>query len=214
MKYRLAMFDFDGTLVDSAEWFLGAINEMADEFGFDHFDPVKHAHLRNLEALEVMRRLRTPLWKLPAIMRRSRELAARDAHKIRPFAGVHEMLGRLDAGGVQIAVVTSNGEQNVRKILGAAPVQQFHCGAGLMGKAPKIRAALKAAGVQAKEAIYVGDEIRDIHASRKAGVPFGAVTWGYTTIQALQPFSPDEIFDGVAEIADKILAPSGQASLR
>ena len=34
MKYKLAIFDFDGTLADSFPWFLGIINDVADKYRF------------------------------------------------------------------------------------------------------------------------------------------------------------------------------------
>lgn len=33
MRYRLAIFDFDGTLADSFSWFLGVVNRLADDSG-------------------------------------------------------------------------------------------------------------------------------------------------------------------------------------
>ena len=38
MTYRLAIFDFDGTLADSFPWFLGVVNRLADEHGFLLFE--------------------------------------------------------------------------------------------------------------------------------------------------------------------------------
>ena len=34
MPYQLAIFDFDGTLADSSDWFLRNFDDMADRFGF------------------------------------------------------------------------------------------------------------------------------------------------------------------------------------
>jgi phosphoglycolate phosphatase-like HAD superfamily hydrolase len=33
-RYKLAIFDFDGTLADSFPWFIGAVNDAAARFGF------------------------------------------------------------------------------------------------------------------------------------------------------------------------------------
>jgi phosphoglycolate phosphatase len=56
----------------------------------------------------------------------------------------------------------------------------------VFGKASRIRAVLKRCGIAAHEAIYIGDSGTDAEASRKAGVDFGAVHWGYATIGALR----------------------------
>lgn len=200
------MFDFDGTLADSGQWFLEIMNDLADEFGFDRMRDEDRELLRNLEAMEVMRRLRTPLWKMPMIMKRVREWGRRDAHKIPVFPGVNAMLRALREGGVITAAVSSNSEENIRTILGpenCALITHFRSGASLLGKKHKIRRALKDAGVAPHEAIYIGDEIRDARAAREAGVPFGAVSWGYTTIGALRDQKPDEVFASMEEIAAK-----------
>jgi phosphoglycolate phosphatase len=72
------------------------------------------------------------------------------------------MLEAVRACGVRIAVVSSNDEQNVRRVLdgAAAHVGHFACGASLFGKAGKIRGVLKALRVEPAGAILVGDEAR------------------------------------------------------
>ena len=50
------------------------------------------------------------------------------------------------------------------------------------------RKVLKQSGVSAAEAISISDEIRDLDASVQEKIPFGAVAWGYTNIDA--PHSP------------------------
>jgi phosphoglycolate phosphatase len=38
MNYALAIFDLDGTLVDSFPWFLGVVNDFASDYGFRRID--------------------------------------------------------------------------------------------------------------------------------------------------------------------------------
>jgi phosphoglycolate phosphatase-like HAD superfamily hydrolase len=39
--------------------------------------------------------------------------------------------------------------------------------------------------------IYIGDEIRDVKAAKKAAIPVAAVGWGFNSAGALEAFSPD-----------------------
>ena len=39
--------------------------------------------------------------------------------------------------------------------------------------------------------LYVGDEVRDIEAAKKAGIRIAAVTWGYNSKKALEAYKPD-----------------------
>ena len=65
---------------------------------------------------------------------------------------------------------------------------------------------LKRSGVAAAEAITIGDEARDIEASRAAGIACGAVKWGYATPALLQSLAPNLLFDSVDEIPERIAA--------
>jgi phosphoglycolate phosphatase-like HAD superfamily hydrolase len=47
--------------------------------------------------------------------------------------------------------------------------------------------------ISREEVIYVGDEIRDIEASRKAGVPVIAVSWGLNNGKIPESIKPDQI---------------------
>lgn len=204
MKYRLVIFDFDGTLADSGQWFLSIMNDLADEFHFKRMSKDEQAQLRRLEAREVMRQLGAPAWRLPQIMKRVREWARRDAAQIKPFPGVERMFSELRAAGIQIGIVSSNAEENICNVLGPATcahINYFRCGASLMGKQAKLRQLLRDAKVPASQAMYVGDELRDATAARQAGMAFGAVSWGYTPIEALRERQPEAAFGNVLEIS-------------
>ena len=208
LKYRAAIFDFDGTLADSGLWFLRVINELAVEFGFRPIRPEDHEKIRSYSAGEVIKLLGLPLWKMPRVMIATRQRAARDWETIELFPGVTTMLRDLRKGGLTLAVVSSNSEETIRKVLHAknAPaMDHFACGASLFGKAVKLRRMLKQAGLTARECIYIGDEIRDATAAREVGMSFGAVAWGYTTMDALQAHAPAERFAKVPEIARTLL---------
>jgi phosphoglycolate phosphatase len=71
----------------------------------------------------------------------------------------------------------------------------------MFGKASKFRQVLRQTGVAAANAIAIGDETRDIEASRKAGIACGAVGWGYATPVLLRTHNPDHLFDAPADIA-------------
>jgi phosphoglycolate phosphatase len=121
------------------------------------------------------------------------------------FDGVDAALRALHAQGVRLAVVSSNSEHNVRKVLGQelpALVDSFDCGASIFGKASRIRAALRLAGVTPRDAIYVGDQGTDADAAHKAGVAFGAVHWGYATIESLRRHAPSIEFESPAALLD------------
>lgn len=221
MRYRLAIFDLDGTLADSFPWFLEVVNDVADRFGFRRIQDHEVDTLRGYDARRMIRHLRTPAWKLPLIARHMRARMAADIDRIQLFPGVDTLLRGLHDAGVTIAVVTSNSEANVRRLLGpenAALVGHFGCGASLLGKRRTLRRVLRASGVAAAEAVKIGDEIRDLHAARAAGMAFYAVGWGYTDPAALAAHAPDGLFHGMDALARALtpgaLPPSPDPSAR
>jgi phosphoglycolate phosphatase len=207
VKYRLAIFDFDGTLADSLPWFRQAINRLADRHGFKRIETNELGRLRGYSARQMVAHLGVPAWKLPRLSIELRTLMAEEIQQIRPFAGVGAMLEGLSDRGVALAVVTSNADDNVRRVLGAAHaplIRHYACGASLFGKRGKLRGVLKHSGVRPGEALFIGDELRDLDAARGEGVPFGAVAWGYTHVAVLAAQAPAEVFTAVGEIVDKI----------
>src|SRR5215204_798138 len=100
--------------------------------------------------------LGVPAWKLPLIARHMRSLSARDIDELQLFNGIDTVLRSLSKAGLVLAVVSSNSEENVRRLLGpglAELIGHFACGASLFGKAAKLRKVLKASGVSPAEVI-------------------------------------------------------------
>ena len=209
MACRLAIFDLDGTLADSFPWFLDAMPGVADRFGFRRVaGPEEREMLRGLGPREVLRRLEVPRWRLPIIARHVRRLKAESAGAIPLFPRVPCMLGALSGAGVVLALATSDSEANARRTLGAgnaALIRHWGCGAPLLGKPRALRRVLRASGLPAEAAVFVGDEVRDAEAARAAGIAFGAVAWGYGAAAALRAQRPAFVFERVAEVAPALL---------
>jgi phosphoglycolate phosphatase len=211
MPYKLAIFDFDGTLADSFPWFATVINDTADKFRFRRIAPHEIDGLRGKSSREMMQLLGVSAWKLPFIARYIRKRKAQDLHAIPLFAEAPVALRRLSEAGVTLAMVSSNSEANIRKMFGsetAALIAHYECGSSLHGKAKRFRAVLRKSGLMPAEAISIGDELRDIDAARAAGIAFGAVTWGYTHGAAMRAAKPDFVFDTFDEIMETIAAPA------
>ena len=215
MPYRLIIFDFDGTLADSAAWMARALNQAADRFGFRRVSDEEIAMLRGHDSRAVIRYLGVPARKLPLIARHLRERVAADAANIPLFPGTHDMLRILAERGVATAVVSSNSEANVRRILGPGStplIGCYECGASLFGKAARFRRVLKRTGIPKQAVICIGDEARDIEAAVSVGLASGAAAWGYATPELLARQRPTMTFARMAEIVDRLTVPAGRGS--
>jgi phosphoglycolate phosphatase len=147
---------------------------------------------------------------MPLIARHMRVLAAQDIDLIRLFDGVALILRRLSEEGFRLAIVSSNDEMNVRRVLGAelaGLVHQYECGASIFGKAAKFRRVLRSSGIPATDTICIGDEIRDHEAATAAGLRFGAVVWGFTRGDVLRALQPAAVFETPQEMMATLLGP-------
>jgi phosphoglycolate phosphatase len=208
MRYSLVILDLDGTLADSFPWFQRNLNDVADRFGFRRVAEGDVDMLRHAGTRDILHHLDVPLWKVPMIASHMRRLKAAHIAEIPLFDGVDAMLRALADAGLRLALVSSDSNANVRRVLGksAALFNDFECGAAIFGKAAKFRRILKRAGVDAAQAIAIGDETRDLEAARETGIACGAVTWGYAAPNALKAREPDLIFERMDDIARTLIA--------
>jgi len=159
--------------------------------------PEEIDELRSLSAPQLVRHLQIPFWKMPLIANHLRQRMKKEREGISLFPGVNELLAQLHAAGVILALVTSNSYDNVLGVLGAenlALMSYVEYDIPMLGKRARYRKVLKQSRVSASEALSISDEIRDLEASIQAKIPFGAVAWGYTNIDALKARAPAEVF--------------------
>jgi phosphoglycolate phosphatase len=212
-RYRLAIFDFDGTLANSLPWFRASFQDMITRFDLAPVGADEIEGLRSMSARQIMARLNVPMWRLPVIVSdmRKRKLAVADETPL--FDGVAALLAELQRVGIQTAIVSSDGEESVRRVLGptAGLISRFDCGAAIFGKHRKFRRVARHFGTKPADTICIGDELRDIEAARAAGMDSGAVAWGYAFPAALQAARPTHFFSSIAEITQRLASPAATA---
>ena len=205
-RYRLAIFDFDGTLANSLPWFRASFQDTIARFDLAPVSSEELEGMRGLSAREIMARLKVSMWQLPAIVSdmRKRKLAA--ASETPLFAGIPAMLTDLQRLGIKTAIVSSDSEASVRQVLGptASLITRFDCGAAVFGKHWKFRRVARKLGAKPSETICIGDEIRDIEAANATGMDSGAVAWGYALPGALQAAGPTHFFNSIEEITQRL----------
>lgn len=205
MAYDLIIFDFDGTLADSAEWFFDALEDAAEAFGFLKVTPAAVEQLHAFGMKEMLRAIEVPLDRLSAIEEHMRQRGSENIAALRLFEGVPEVLTALRLRGAKLAVVSSNSESVVRAVLGptlAGYMDGFGCSAPAFGKEAKLLETITRSGVEVSRAIYVGDEVRDIEAAQTVGMASAAVAWGFMAPSALERLKPSMIIDHVGAVAE------------
>jgi phosphoglycolate phosphatase len=203
------LFDFDGTLADSLPVIVDITNRLAPEFGYRPTPYEEIEALKGLSTRQLIRYSGISMLRIPALLRRLRaELKAYSTH-ISPHGGIPAAIRHLHGQNYALAVVTSNTPDVVNGFLAAHSLQ--HCflsvdgGGTLFGKGRLIAKCIERHKFCPETTVYVGDEVRDIHAARAAGIRSIAVTWGFNSRNSLVAAQPHWLVDdpmalqGIAE---------------
>jgi phosphoglycolate phosphatase len=206
VPFKLIVWDFDGTLADSLPAAVAIFNRLSAEM---RFKPVTDlAAARGMSTRQFLRQHGISLWRLPRLVRKFHAAAADHADELKLAAGMSGALDEIAASGVRLGVLSSNREDNIRRCLRANGAEgHFAFVVGyprLFGKGKALRRIMRAERLSRDEVLYVGDELRDVEAAKKAGVKVVAVTWGFQTADILRTGKPDFLASTASELVDLI----------
>ena len=195
--YQTAVFDLDGTLLDSLEDLHLSTNAALAAHGLP---------ARSLE--EVRRFVGNGIRKLveravPAGTGAAEQEAVYEdfcAHYAAhcedhtgPYPGILELLARLRAAGVRLAVVSNKGDFAVQELVARQFPGAFDAilgeneAAGIRKKpAPDmVEAALARMGADRDGMVYIGDSEVDVQTAASVGCPCISCTWGFRSVDDL-----------------------------
>lgn len=192
-KVRAVLFDLDGTLADTAPDLGGAVNRMRvrrglDALPLDVLRPVASAGARGMLAAGMDKHPHDGDYDALRAEFLAEYEAALDRDS-RLFDGVPMLLEHLQRAGLPWGIVTNKITRFALPVVRALGLQ----GTGVLiagDTTPHAKphpeplwAACRALGVPPDEAVYVGDDQRDIDAARAAGMPSVAAAYGYLGLE-------------------------------
>jgi phosphoglycolate phosphatase len=208
LKYRLIVFDWDGTLMDSAQTIVQCIQQASSDFGLEVPDRARASHVIGLGLRDA---LRMAVPALPAERYAAfaeaygRHFLAREG-SMSLFHGVPELLLELCARGHKLAVATGKSRRGLERALEAAGLKECFAGTRCADEThPKPHPAMllelmEALAADPREAVMIGDTSHDIAMARGARVDAVAVTYGAHPAQALRACAPDHCVDSVESL--------------
>jgi phosphoglycolate phosphatase len=210
MIYRTLVFDFDGTIADTLGETRRILNEIGPDYGIRHIEEHEIPHLRHMSLKQLIDHLRIPKRKLPSLLARGTGLMRGNITRLNLIHGMPEVLVEMRGHVESFGVLTSNATANVDLFLRTHGLREhfdfISSTSKLTGKSKHLKAILKTFSLRAEEVLYIGDELRDVKASQKAGIPIAAVTWGFNSRESLVAESPDHVFDHPSEFM-RLLSP-------
>lgn len=191
---RLAIFDCDGTLVDS---FVAIHEAMAAAFRDFGLAPPAQVALRGMIGLSVAEQVAVLAADPPPDLQMALENGYRRHRlsRVDPleplFPGAQACLSTLDREGILMAVATAKSSKGLRATLDRHGLHRhfvnLQTGDHHPGKPnpAMVLTSLAEAGVDAENALVVGDTRYDIEMAVNAGVTAIGVAWGYHDPQSL-----------------------------
>jgi phosphoglycolate phosphatase len=209
---RLAIFDCDGTLVDSQANICMAMEHAFEEKGM--VPPTRNAIRRTvgLSLFEIMREL---LPEAGEAQQRVMAEAYRDSYltlrnnglEHEPlYDGMAALLSELDEGGWLLGVATGKSDRGLDRCLDHHGIKGLFVSLQTADRHPSkphpsmIHQALADSGVEARQAFMIGDTVYDIHMGRAAGCRTIGVGWGYHPLQELHEAGADAVVETMEEL--------------
>jgi phosphoglycolate phosphatase len=189
----LFLFDFDGVLSDSLEFYAEAVGRCLERIG----TPIVRNREDYLALFEgnFYESMAAGGVDLIAFAQAAEEIMPGiDYDAMRPFDGLLAVLESLKKDHL-LAVISSNGSRTILPMLerfGFQPYFEEVLGSDfLFSKKEKIYHALAKYGISPERTFYIGDTTGDIVEARAAGVRTVAVTWGWHSRERLAAAHPD-----------------------
>jgi pyrophosphatase PpaX len=210
MRLAGAIFDLDGTLVDTLPACYAAFRAACAGVGGPHYTDAEIRPLFGPSEEGMVQRALPERWP-EALAILLEEYHRQLAHCGGVFPAVAASLGRLRASGVPLALVTGKGPQTTAMSLRHFGLEDVFATVetgspnGIV-KAAAIQRIVTAWAVAPDTVIYVGDAVGDMHASAEAGVRPVAAAWAPSAIASeLAATAPHVLFE-TAEAFDAWLA--------
>lgn len=210
MSLKLAIFDMDGTLVDSR----GVIqNAMERAFNSHGLTPPAYDETRKTIGLGLHEVINTlaPGYKDQIGLAEAYK-AAFVAQRSEPgfheqlYDGAIETLERLANDNWLIAMATGKSHAGIRAIFSKHPLGQYFdtiwCADDGPGKPHPFMCeeAMKSVGAAAHQSLIIGDAVHDMTMGLNAGIRTLGVSWGFGTADELSAIGAHEVHDDFASL--------------
>jgi phosphoglycolate phosphatase len=216
----IVIFDWDGTLCDSIDGIVQAMQGAAGELGVAVPTP---GAVRDIVGLGLPQALERLFPALPPAGREamgeaySRHYIAATDGPVRLFEGALEMLDSLRGAGMEVAVATGKSRRGLNRVLaGLGMGDYFHatrCADETRSKPDPLmlQQILAERGKSPRHAVMVGDSEYDLDMAARAGIPGVGVSFGVHPPDRLARHRPRHIVDHLSELP-ALLGMAGEST--
>jgi phosphoglycolate phosphatase len=211
---RFAVFDCDGTLVDSQFVIARTMNLMFDEFGLP---AMERTEIRKIIGLHLPEAIKALIVEAPRHVSFEQMAEAYKAHffKIRESGDFHEpifdhvvdVLHALAEDGVTIGMATGKSRRGAEYVLERHGLKHLFASIKTSDDGPGkphpriLEDAMAQMNAAPEETVVIGDTSFDIRLAKNAGAGAIGVKWGYHTPEELEAAGADRLIGSFAEVA-------------
>lgn len=209
MSFQAAIFDWDGTVVDSVEHIADCLQHASLAVGFDPLPRAQYRNIIGLGLVEALRRLYPGIDATQMAAMRdaySNHFMATSAANQRIFPGMTDILQDLHAQQRHCAVATGKSRRGLNHALQASQLEPwFHitrCADETRSKPdPRMLIEiLEHLSLEPADAIMIGDTTYDMAMAESIGMPAIGVTWGVHPAEQLAAHKPVAIVSDINEL--------------
>jgi len=208
-RYELIVFDWDGTLMDSAAMIVDSVQSAARDLGLE---PPTEARARHIIGLGLVDALRHALPDLPEdhypelVERYRHHYLSRD-HELVLFAGVDALVRQLADDGFRLGVATGKSRKGLDRALVHTGLGDFFHGTRCADECHSkphpqmIEELMEELAVVPAQTLMIGDTTHDLLMARNAGVDAVAVSYGAHPRDTLEASASVYCAASVADLA-------------
>lgn len=211
--FKAAIFDLDGTLMDSAQDLEAACNYALDKFNLHHVDSQKYKLLLGTGRRKIVENIVAEFFENYNESTIEEFLVHYNGYyekhmldHTKPYEGIMDMLDYLKKNNIKTAILSNKPDDFTRKIASHSFRDMIDCVSGLKdGHQAKPDPAslldiISELKTEKCECLYIGDTEIDIQTARNAGVKSIGVLWGFRTADVLESEGADYIVSTADEI--------------
>jgi phosphoglycolate phosphatase len=209
---RLAAFDLDGTLLDSASSIVAGVLDCWKACGFELPEPDAIRRIIGLPWEESIVTLLPGAGEREFAMIRSyhdevaRGERTRDVPEQKLFGGIEELLDELEGRGYLLAIITSRNSHRLDDLLDRAGIAGRFVSLKTTDHGPGkprpdlMLQTLSELGVDRRDTVMIGDTTFDIQMARNAGTSAIGVEWGVHEAHELREAGAHHVAEAVHEL--------------
>lgn len=215
MSYKLAIFDLDGTLLDTLDDLTDSVNHALEEFVFPTRTTAEiRSFIGNGAKMLISRAVpdgTDEATTLAVLNSYSEWYKTHSEIKTKPYDGIMDMLCELKKRGVRLALLSNKPDSAVQTLNKRYFDGIFDFAAGERAGIPRkpapdaIFGLLKELGFDSTDAVYIGDSDVDIEVADNAGMNCISVCWGFQDREHLEERGAKRIASTAAELFDEIV---------